>query len=342
MYLSTTHASANTYNNVRAGISTSSPPRGFDDELNRLNAMDSPHNFSSTLSLSRYPMHYNPQSSRQMNSQRPQRMQIIQDASETELVLSGNIAYNELKAKYIEAAAELRATQKLNSTYTSLLQYRNTLAPSPFVTAASTPPHGSSISLSASQRLPKIEFSFNLLTQSDCPNIRFFFKKDWQEYCHQRKNAGNGHTSMLGCLQDEDGEYTTTDSARLSRFYQHAKSIFNMFYSHFLDAESWGKTSSDVADYFYRAMAAEFPEFRFCNDGKWKARLYAIGKYPDWKRDYRDKDRLRRDVVLESLRLDAELKKSRHQFSSPTNLTRLNKGRNLYTLNSEKDSSTLV
>ncbi|KAJ3967021.1 hypothetical protein EV361DRAFT_808025 [Lentinula raphanica] len=58
MYLSTTHASANTYNNVRAGISTSSPPRGFDDELNRLNAMDSPHNFSSTLSLSRYPMHY--------------------------------------------------------------------------------------------------------------------------------------------------------------------------------------------------------------------------------------------------------------------------------------------
>ncbi|KAJ3779046.1 hypothetical protein FB446DRAFT_711993, partial [Lentinula raphanica] len=87
-------------------------------------------------------------------------------------------------------------------------------------------------------------------------------------------------------------------------------------------------------------MAAEFPEFRFCNDGKWKARLYAIGKYPDWKRDYRDKDRLRRDVVLESLRLDAELKKSRHQFSSPPNLTRLNKGRNLYTLNSEKDSST--
>ncbi|KAJ3755038.1 hypothetical protein EV360DRAFT_73208 [Lentinula raphanica] len=94
-----------------------------------------------------------------------------------------------------------------------------------------------------------------------------------------------------------------------------------------------------LRDYFYRAMAAKFSEFRFCNNGKWKARLYAIGKYPDWKRDYRDKGKLRQDAAIEALRLEIESKKSLYQISLPPKPTRANKRRKLNTVNSEKESS---
>ncbi|KAJ3766269.1 hypothetical protein FB446DRAFT_794263 [Lentinula raphanica] len=71
-----------------------------------------------------------------------------------------------------------------------------------------------------------------------------------------------------------------------------------------------------LRDYFYGAMAAKFSEFRFCNNGKWKARLYAI-----------------------ALRLEIESKKSLYQISSPPKPTRANKRRKLNTVNSEKESS---
>ncbi|KAJ3725411.1 hypothetical protein C8R42DRAFT_718931 [Lentinula raphanica] len=234
----------------------------------------------------------------------------------------GNLAFNDLKMRFMELSAEHRAVKHINSTYESLINNRNAFpaasVPSSSVPAASTPYVGpESSSMKPSARLPKIECTYDLLAQDECPNICFFFEKDWNEYREMKKNTSNKPPTALGCLQADDGSFTSDDPHRLSLFYQHAKSIFNYFYTVYLDAESWGKISSEVAIYFYRAMAAEFPEFRYCNDGKWKARVYAVGKYPDWKRDYRDKGKLLRDPAIEALRVDTESKKSRLLLSSP-------------------------
>ncbi|KAJ3848671.1 hypothetical protein EV368DRAFT_68063 [Lentinula lateritia] len=157
-----------------------------------------------------------------------------------------------------------------------------------------------SAELRASQ-LPKIETTFEPLTKEECCNIRFYHEKEWNDYKEQKKDTNEKAPKALGFLQAHDGTYTTGDASRLAQFYQHAKSLFNLFYTLYLDADSWGRMSSEVAGYFYRAMAAEFPELRSCNDGKWKARVYATNKYPDWNRDYRDQDKLMRDTAMEAL-----------------------------------------
>ncbi|KAJ3806110.1 hypothetical protein F5876DRAFT_69231, partial [Lentinula aff. lateritia] len=155
-----------------------------------------------------------------------------------------------------------------------------------------------SAELRASQ-LPKIETTFEPLTKEECCNIQFYHEKEWNDYKEQKKDTNEKAPKALGFLQAHDGTYTTSDASRLAQFYQHAKSLFNLFYTLYLDADSWGRMSSEVAGYFYRAIAAEFPELRSCNDGKWKARVYATNKYPDWKRDHRDQDKLMRDTAME-------------------------------------------
>ncbi|KAJ4494831.1 hypothetical protein C8J55DRAFT_484534 [Lentinula edodes] len=233
--------------------------------------------------------------------------------------MSGNIVYIELRTRNLELSAELRASQKLNSTYENILQSRTVFPPAPPTSTliSSTATHSSTTL--ASGRLPKIETTFEPLTKEECCNIRFYHEKEWNDYKEQKKDTNEKAPKALGFLQAHDGTYTTGDASRLAQFYQHAKSLFNLFYTLYLDADSWGRMSSEVAGYFYRAMAAEFPELRSCNDGKWKARVYATNKYPDWKRDYRDQDKLMRDTAMEALHLDAAAKRPKpvHNSSPP-------------------------
>ncbi|KAJ3924667.1 MAG: hypothetical protein NXY57DRAFT_1083288, partial [Lentinula lateritia] len=190
-------------------------------------------------------------------------------------------------------------------------------APATSTLISSTATHSSTTP--ASGRLPKIETTFEPLTKEECCNIQFYHEKEWNDYKEQKKDTNEKAPKALGFLQAHDGTYTTGDASRLAQFYQHAKSLFNLFYTLYLDADSWGRMSSEVAGYFYRAMAAEFPELRSCNDGKWKARVYAMNKYPDWKRDYRDQDKLMRDTAMEALHLDAAAKRPKlvHNSSPP-------------------------
>ncbi|KAJ3861579.1 hypothetical protein EV359DRAFT_66359, partial [Lentinula novae-zelandiae] len=208
--------------------------------------------------------------------------------------MSGNIVYIELRTRNLELSAELRAS------------HQTVFPPAPATSTliSSTATHSSTTP--ASGRLPKIETTFEPLTKEECCNIRFYHEKEWNDYKEQKKDTNEKAPKALGFLQAHDGTYTTGDASRLAQFYQHAKLLFNLFYTLYLDADSWGRMSSEVAGYFYCAMAAEFPELRSCNDGKWKARVYAMNKYPDWKRDYRDQDKLMRDTAMEVLAISVD------------------------------------
>lgn len=72
------------------------------------------------------------------------------------------------------------------------------------------------------------------------------------------------------------------NESRNLEFWKFSKSIWNSFYVADCDPETWGMVTNDVGDYYYQMMATEFPEFRYCDNGKWKARIYATQKYPDW------------------------------------------------------------
>ncbi|KAJ3993087.1 hypothetical protein F5050DRAFT_1897535 [Lentinula boryana] len=138
-----------------------------------------------------------------------------------------------------------------------------------------------------------------MVNLDDCPNIKFFTLRDWTEYKDGKKSIGRSFHS-LAFLQLESGEYTSNDVSRLRQMTAAARGIWTMFYSLYLDAETWTKHPSHVAEYFYSKMAQDFEEFHYCNDGKWKAKQLAIVKFPDWSKDLREKGLLERDPAIES------------------------------------------
>ncbi|KAJ3789072.1 hypothetical protein GGU10DRAFT_407464 [Lentinula aff. detonsa] len=153
--------------------------------------------------------------------------------------------------------------------------------------------------LSIFHSLPKLEYQHEMVNPDDCPNIKFFTLRDWTEYKDGKKSIGRSFHS-LAFLQLESGEYTSDDVSRLRQMTAAARGIWTMFYSLYLDAETWTKHPSHVAEYFYSKMAQDFEEFRYCNDGKWKAKQLAIVKFPDWSKDLREKGLLERDPAIES------------------------------------------
>ncbi|KAJ3806089.1 hypothetical protein F5876DRAFT_81064 [Lentinula aff. lateritia] len=165
----------------------SSPSQAYseDDEMDSLSVIDSPttqHRFPMSASLlqnMQLPMQFRQQVPIQPNFQC---IQVIQSASEAELTMSGNIVYIELRTRNLELSAELRASQKLNSTYENILQSRTVFAPAPApAPAPATPTATHSSSTPTSGRLPKIKTTSEPLTKEECCTIRFYHEKEWND-----------------------------------------------------------------------------------------------------------------------------------------------------------------
>lgn len=151
------------------------------------------------------------------------------------------------------------------------------------------------------QRLPKFE-PWDLLDRAtDYPDIRFDTLASWIDYKKSRANSSQKAPHDLGFLQLQDGTYSVSASNskdQMSAIWQTSKSIWSDLYIADVDPESWGLVNSEIGDYFYARLASIHPEFRYCNNGKWKAKVYATVKYPDFTMNVRDKGKLERDPTI--------------------------------------------
>jgi hypothetical protein len=136
--------------------------------------------------------------------------------------------------------------------------------------------------------------SEQLLSPSDYPKVRFWFRKDWVN----RKKEKSGITKVnepsttgdkgrgplganvtLRYVEDEHG--TVIDGFRGSEMRKFARSIWSQLAQAGKAPRSWGKAELDVAAHYRREMRRRFPELGLC-EYDWKADQLATDNYPNW------------------------------------------------------------
>lgn len=197
------------------------------------------------------------------------------------------------------------SSRKLNETLGKLV------AQPPVALAAPAPGPSTSVShiQSVIQRLPKFELWDLLDHETDYANIRFNTLASWTDYKKNKANSSQKAPHDLGFLQSKDGTYIVSapnSKDQMSAIWQTSKSIWSDLYIADVDPESWGVVNTEIGDYFYARLASIHPEFCYCNNGKWKAKVYVTVKYPDFTTNVRDKGKLQRDPTIKGVYLTPE------------------------------------
>lgn len=147
-----------------------------------------------------------------------------------------------------------------------------------------TPPTASS------QRLPKVENPLSPIPHEECPEVRFYTLSDWEQYKKERLEAGEVY-SKLAFLEDIRGRPVSESRRREMTRILHE--CFNELFAANADPPTWGKKRESAGEYTCQQLLKRCEEFRYCQDGRYKANLFASIKYPDWSRDSRSTGRLK-------------------------------------------------
>ncbi|KAF9492725.1 hypothetical protein BDN71DRAFT_1432982 [Pleurotus eryngii] len=194
----------------------------------------------------------------------------ITSASPQMLVQSGNPVYALLREQNINLAASLDAQKQIVA---ALLAARASANPGP----SDFP-----------QALPTVD-SVPFIQQEKRGNIKFYHLQKWE--AHFQAESRVGYTPhKLGFLEDKNGNPVSPQ--RRHEIVRGANAIFNTLYHERQDPHTWGKKLQPVAKYYYVQMRLDFPEFRYCDGGEWKAEKFASLKYSDWCKDTRSKGNL--------------------------------------------------
>ncbi|KAF4567130.1 hypothetical protein EYR40_006124 [Pleurotus pulmonarius] len=110
-----------------------------------------------------------------------------------------------------------------------------------------------------------------------------------ERYKKRCADAGRMYTK-LDFLEDIHGR-PVSDSQRRA-FSQTVYGLFNELHSAGLDPPTWSKRQATAGEYVCQQLSKQHREFRYCEDGKYKASLYASIKFPDWNRDSRQAGKL--------------------------------------------------
>lgn len=129
--------------------------------------------------------------------------------------------------------------------------------------------------------------------QDDYPDVRYWAKTDWSEYC-KRAKLRNEVPDKFGFLCDESGEKVSIQ--RLEEMSKSANMAWNDLYYWRLDPETWAKKIDQAMKYFSYTMAQKYPEFRWCH-GDWKVQEFATNRYPGWNRYHRQSGQLKRKLI---------------------------------------------
>lgn len=129
------------------------------------------------------------------------------------------------------------------------------------------------------------------LDQRNYPDVPFWQHMEWA----MKEKDSVSEVKIFDFLTDELGEVVS--SGQLKEMSEVAKEAWIELYSNHMDPKSWGKKGWLSAKYFNSVMKNPFPEFCYC-DGNWKIEIFAMLKYPDWKKFCQKPGNLTRTVFF--------------------------------------------
>lgn len=129
------------------------------------------------------------------------------------------------------------------------------------------------------------------LEQSDYPEIKFWFKRDWTAYEKDhtgefdgsgqrgRVQSSKGINVTMRYVELANGEIISGD--RASEMRRFARSIWVLFGSKGFPPPTWGAANVECKKQYSLEMTNRFPELSLC-ELDWKAEQIATDNYPSW------------------------------------------------------------
>jgi hypothetical protein len=135
------------------------------------------------------------------------------------------------------------------------------------------------------------------LKQSDYPEIKFWFKRDWTAYEKDhtgefqvdgsgqrggqqgRVQSSKGVNVTMRYVELANGEIISGD--RASEMRRFARSIWVLFGSKGSPPPTWGAANVECRKQYCHEMTNRFPELSLC-EFDWKAEQIATDNYPSW------------------------------------------------------------
>lgn len=130
------------------------------------------------------------------------------------------------------------------------------------------------------------------LSRENYPNIRFWMKRQWNEYSDDkvtdihagshtrgRGRAAQGINVAMCYVELEDG--TVINGDRAAEIRKFARSIWVSFSKKGAPPSKWGQADIEMWKTYCREMGNQFPELTFC-DLDWKADQIATDNYLSW------------------------------------------------------------
>ncbi|KAF9495138.1 hypothetical protein BDN71DRAFT_1431254 [Pleurotus eryngii] len=191
----------------------------------------------------------------------------------------GNQTYSELHTRWIKAMSELDAEKRVNSVLqASSTTYQAALSNRMFNSASEVnmPPTASS------RGLLKVKSPLSPVRHEECSEVRFYSLGDWEQYKKERLEAGEVY-SKLAFLEDIHSHPVSKSHRREMTCVLHE--CFNELHAAKADPPTWGKKRESTGEYTCQQLLKKCEEFRYCQDSRYKANLFASIKYPDWSRD---------------------------------------------------------
>lgn len=131
--------------------------------------------------------------------------------------------------------------------------------------------------------------------QSDYPDVEYWEPTQWRKHWDYLVVTGqhitgkhsptSGPCKILGFLQTADGVPLTNEKASL--MHSTAYTLFNLCAAQGATPKKWSQVLAGVLDYYYRGMAAKYPEFLLASS-TWKLDKFATEYYSQWSRGCND------------------------------------------------------
>jgi hypothetical protein len=164
------------------------------------------------------------------------------------------------------------------------------------------------------------------LCQSDFPKVKFWFKRDWNEYQNEqptdsdnqaergRGRAAKGVNVTLRFVELEDGTIISGD--RASEMRRFARTIWCFFEKEGTAPATWGAADVETRKKYCHEMRQRFPELSLC-DLDWKAEQIATDNYPSWHAG-KGKKKIKEEEGKSEERGDTQLQAKRSRKGSVT------------------------
>lgn len=168
--------------------------------------------------------------------------------------------------------------------------------------------------------LPKTDPSEDKPKQADYPNVRFWYRNEWEAFIVESKANSTWHqnTSKTGPCDSlafiMDSKGTAINRIQAGAIRQFARGLWQTLAHANRDPPTWGNADLSVIKFYRSNMYSDFPDLRLC-DNDWKVDMIAQRDYPSWHRSHGSNFHTTKTSVKRSM---SEFPEGTNEAANPT------------------------